>query len=222
VPAVDEIRARIRKLSNSARYKEAHALAKKMLKKHPRVLLFAYLEAVYSAEDDINFSPKQIRRRHKMAAQKLKPLLRRLRAGLPQLRFSLRNEYYWFSHQPYKQYRLGIEAVRKGNKRAYYCQGVGAAELAKKYALDGRPGLCRRWARISEKAWMKFFKEDSNWFNSYFFYATALGIQGREREMEAALQRAAKIAGKSLRWKALRQIRIEVVRARQALDSAAK
>ena len=100
--------------------------------------------------------------------------------------------------------------VRKGRKRRYYSQGVGAAELAKSYARQGKIGLFYRWAKISEQAWLNFFKEDDKWFNSYFFYAAVLGYQGRVDEMNAAFAKAAKIAKKSKNWDAILTYRKEI------------
>ena len=126
----------------------------------------AYREAVYEAEESTGFTPAQIKARHSKAARKLKALMPRLRAVPFFYRASIRNEYYWFSHQPYKQYLLGVEMVQKGRKRSYYSQGVGAVELAKVYAKQGKKKLFLRWAKIGEKAWLNFFKEDPNWYNS--------------------------------------------------------
>jgi hypothetical protein len=206
---LNKLLPKIRKLSNQARYKEIQSIVTGCLKKYPGDILLAYFDAVYSAEGDAG-TPAQIRVRHKKAAKKLKALLPRLRSVSFQRRASIRNEYYWFSHQPYKQYLLGKELVKRGRPRLVYSQGVGAAELAKKYALEGRRGLSLRWAKTSEKAWLKFFKIDDNWYNSYFFYAAALGYQERFDEMNAAFSEAAKIAKKPKNWSAVIKSRREI------------
>lgn len=204
--------SQLRALSNRSRYEECHKLALKLMKQYPREILFEHYEAVMTAEDDVNFTPAQIKARYTLAAKKLRNLLRRSRAFPPHYLGSVRNEYYWFSNQPSKQYRLGTERVREGYKRGgYYSQGVGAAQIAKKYALKGRKALALRWAKKSEKAWLSFLKLDPNWFNSYFFYAAALGYQGRVKEMDAAFARAARIAGKPPRWNAIRKYRAEAL-----------
>lgn len=208
---IQKYRKRFRALSNSARCREAHDLAKRLYRRYPDVLLFGYYEAVMSAEEDVGFTPKQVEQRYLRASKKLALLLRRIRKVPVYLRSSLRNEYYWFSRQPYKQYRLGVSLVKSGNKRSYYSQGVGAVEVAKRYAKQKKVVLARRWAKIAERAWLNFFKVDSEWFNSYFFYAQALGYQGRFEEMELALQRAAKIAGKTTRWKAISHERKQIL-----------
>ena len=162
---IETFNQKIRKLSNGARFEEAYALSLKLTKMHPDVPMFAYFEAVFSAEDETGFTPAQIKVRHASAARKLKKLLPKIRLFPPKVRPSLRNEYYWFSRQPYKQYRLGVEGVKKGEPRSHYSQGVGAVYLAKRYAAQGKKGLFLRWAKRSDDAWLEFFKDDSNWFN---------------------------------------------------------
>jgi hypothetical protein len=215
---IDKIHAKIRRMSNSARFDEAYALAKKHMALHPEVLLFAYCEAVMSAEDDTGFTPTEVRARYKSAAKKLRRLLRRMRGATPWLRAAIRNEYYWFSRQPLKQYRLGREQTAKGNLRSYYSQGVGAVEVAKGFARKGRRGRALVWARKSEKAWLNFFKVNSKWFNSYFFYAMALGYQGRLTEMEKALATGARIAGKTMRWQPVKDCRRDILAVRKYLE----
>jgi hypothetical protein len=204
---IEKFRVRTRRLSNSGRFKEVYALSKKYMKKHPDVLLFAYTEAVFTAEDTTGMSPKKADAQFRLAAAKLKRLLPRIRSANPRLRRSLRNEYYWFSKQPLKQYKLGIEYGSEG----YYSAGVGAAMLAKKYGLAGRRKLSVRWAKKSEKAWLNFFsKIDRNWFNSYMFYAMSLGFQNRLTEMDRAIARSAKVAGKTQAWRPFRELRAEI------------
>lgn len=210
----------LRSLSNRAQYDKAYALASKLSKQYPHVVEFEYVKAVMTAEDETGYTPAEIKKRHKRTVAMLKPLLKKLRSVKAELRAKIRNEYYWFSEEPYKQYLLGKEEVARGVKRAYYSQGVGAIQLAKKYGLQGRPALCFKWAKISENAWLQFFKVDPNWFNSYFFYAMALGYQGRIEEMDKALARACKISGKTRNWKATRGLRIEIFAVLEAIKTA--
>jgi hypothetical protein len=207
---IDGYQVKFRALSNNAKYAEAYRLAKRLMQKHPDVLLFAYYEALMPAEETTGLSQLEINRRYKLASFKLSKLLRRLRGAELRQRASIRNEYYWFSRQPYKQYLLGREMVKRGLKKFYYSQGVGAIEMAKHFALKNNKKQFVTWAKRSEKAWLKFFKEDSKWYNSYFFYAMTLGYQGRQAEMDKALTKAAKIAGKSIRWKAIKELRREI------------
>jgi hypothetical protein len=209
---------RLRQLCNGARFGQAHRVSKSLLRKHPNVLEFAYYEAVLSAEDDFSFSDARNEVRFRGAARKLRLLLRRMRSAPDLLKFRIRNEYYWFSKQPYKQYLLGKKELAKGNRGGHYCVGVGAAQMAKSYGLQGRSRLRQRWAEISEKAWLHFFRVQRKWSNSYLFYAMAVGVQGRHRDMELALARAAAISRKPKDWKALRKVRRQVEAARSSSE----
>lgn len=204
---IEAFRKKIRGLSNRGRFKQAYSLSKIYAKKYPNVLLFAYMEAVYLAEDTSGLSKTKVDQLYSRAARKLKKLFPRIRTASPRLRRALRNEYYWFSKQPYKQYRLGLEYGRDG----YYSVGVGAAQLARQHGNHGRQKLCRKWAKISEKAWLNFFsKIDDKWFNSYMFYAMALAYQGKVIEMEKAIARGARIAGKTKNWLPMRELRADI------------
>ena len=208
---IDQYRLLLSKLTNKAQYNKAYILSRKLMKKHPHVIIFEYYEAVMTAEDDVNFSKIQVKVRYKQAAQKLRRILRRTRGVSDDLKGGIQNEYYWFSNQPYKQYRLGLLEASKGNKRGgYYSQGVGAVQLAKAYAEKRKKKLALKWARKSEKAWLNFFKINSKWHNSYLFYARALGYQGRIDESHRALLMAAKFAGKSRTWKVVRATENEI------------
>ncbi|RYZ70457.1 MAG: hypothetical protein EOP05_13260 [Proteobacteria bacterium] len=217
---LEKFRTKISNLSNSVRFDEARALCLAMAKRYEKNAEFLFMEAVYEAEDDTGFTPKQVAARHARAAAKIKKLFPKIRSLEPRIRGKMRNEYYWFSHQPKKQYELGRELVAKGNVRSNYSQGVGAVEVAKVYANEGKHALCVRWAKKSELAWKKFFKSDPSWFNAYFFYAMALGYQNRFEEMDAALLNASKYAGKPKSWDATAQCRREIMDVVAKLNSA--
>lgn len=52
-----------------------------------------------------------------------------------------------------------------------------------------------RWAVIAQNAWESYFKKVNNkYFDPWTWYALSSGIQGKTREMEKALMRAAKLA----------------------------
>lgn len=193
---IEEYRIKLKNLSNRAQYKKAYVLAASLMKKYPKVMWFARYEAVMTAEGN--------ERKYPLAAKKLRKLLMRTRGVEPILRRSLKNEYYWFSRQPYKQYKLGLQGNghpdRAFRRVSYYSQGVGSAMIAKNYALKGNKKRAIHWAKISEKAWERFFKVDPNWHNSYYFYAMALAYQNRLKEADKALETAAKIAKKPKNW----------------------
>lgn len=100
--------------------------------------------------------------------------------------------------------------VKAGNLRGFYPQGVGAVELAKALFRAGKVANAMKWTKKAESAWLKFFKEDSNWYNSYCWYAKSLGFQGKQKQMDAALAQGAKIAGKSQKNHEFQKVRDEV------------
>lgn len=197
-------RKKISDLSNHARYKEVQSMSKKLYKKYPYVLHFQYLEAVFTAEETEGISEQELKFRYQKASEKLKKVLLKLKNQDLVFRLKVRNEYYWFSKQPLKQYKLGIEGVKKGVKMSYYSQGVGAAMLAEKYALEGKSKLMLRWAKLSEKAWLNYFKIVPDWYNSYTFYAMVLGFQGKISEMDSALEKCRIIAKRPKNWSAIK------------------
>ena len=218
---IERHKSQIRNYSNSGKYQRAYDLASRLHRQHPKILDFAYYEAVFTAEEFRGISKSELNVRYRKAASKLRKLLRKLNGVEPRLKRSVRNEYYWFSRQPYKQYRLGIEFVNKGDLSAYYSQGVGAVEVAREYAKKRSKTLFLKWAKTSEKAWLEYFKVQANWFNSYLFYATALGFQGRKNEMYAALKRGSKISGISLKDEMFTSVVKDVAQVLAALDQTA-
>ncbi len=207
----DEWIARLRRFSGRAEYDKAHALTKKLMKQYPEVFFFRYYEAVMSAEKVVGFTEAQLNLRYKKAARKLKPLLFKLRGQPHRMRDRVRNEYYWFSKQHYKQFQLGIEIVGKGRLGSYYCQGVGATMLARRHVKKSEMSKCLFWSKRAEKAWLNYFKVQPDWSNSYFFYAMVLGYQNRIVEMDKAFARSAKLAGKTSKWKTVVEYRKEVM-----------
>ncbi len=208
--SVEEFESKIRSLSNRARYDDACVLSRYFLRAYPDLVVAAYYEAVFTAEKTEGYSKAENRMRYATAAKKLQRLLVRLRGVDSNLRTRIRNEYYWFSNQPYKQFLLGQEQVRLGYQRANYSQGVGAIGVAKEYARKGKIGLAMRWAKRSENAWKRFFKVDPNWYNSYLFYAQSVGLQGRTTEMNRAFRRASQISGKSINWAIIQEFKEEI------------
>ena len=215
---IEDFRLKIRSYSNSAQYNKAYLLAKQYSDKFPHVFYFAYCEAVFMAEETRGLSQKQIDQNFKKAASKLRKLLQKMKGVSARLRRSAKNEYYWFSKQPYKQYRLGLDDVKRGDRSAYYSCGVGAAMLAKKYAFEGKVGLCYRWAKISERSWLRYFKVVPDWYNSYLFYAMSLGLQNRLSEMGQALDRGCQISGLTRRDPIFRKFEDDVINALKEMN----
>jgi tetratricopeptide (TPR) repeat protein len=137
-------------------------------------------------------------------------LLKRLRGVSRAWSYNTRNEYYYHSAKFDKQYSLGCESVKCGEKSGYYSQGVGAAWHAYGHARKG----CRRfavlWAKRSVMAWENYFKFKADYYNAYVHYALALGILGRIIDMEAALKKSAKLSGKPASYPEFKDIRDKI------------
>jgi len=207
------IRSRVRKLMLKAKYKETLKFLKIWVKKYPNDLYILTLIALLPYEGAFGATGPVRDRAYKKAAANLKPLLKKLHGQKIEDRIVLRNEYYWFSQQHLKQYKLGVEGVKKGLK-SYYSQGVGAANLAYKVLLNGPSARGLRWAKQAEKAWLNYFKvRGKTHYDPWMWYALAIGLQGRKTEMEKALKISAKLAGSSyLRDKSIVEIRNMVKR----------
>ncbi len=137
----------------------------------------------------------------------LRELLRSLR-GVPfGVRGSIRNEYYYHTGQYLKQYRLGIELVRKGDKSSYFSQGVGASWYAFELMHKGQVARGRRWAEVSVLAWGRHLKFEANYYYPYVNLAFAHGILGRLDEMEKHLVTAARLAKKSRKHHEFKKVR---------------
>lgn len=196
---IAEYKTQFRALSNSGKYTTAHVLAKSLVKKHPDILYFQYIEAVMTAEQSAGYSKKQIEKRYRLASAKLKKLIPKTRSAKnKKMHSSIMNEYYWFSKQPLKQYRLGVAQVKEGDKYAYYSQGVGAAMMALHLSELNKKSSALRWAKKSEQAWLNYFKIVPDWYNSYLFFAMALGFQNKIAEMDSAFKTASKISRQPL------------------------
>ncbi|MDE2490009.1 MAG: hypothetical protein KGM24_04130 [Elusimicrobia bacterium] len=193
-------------LVRKARYKDALRAAKKRWRAQPGNPYAVYSYAVLLGDCQDGLSLAVVERNRRSAVRLLKPLMRRLSAFAPAHRPSIRNEYYWFSRQRLKQYRIGIEEVRAGRRRGTCSQGVGAAWHALDLARRGRLARARRWARASERAWKRFLADDS-YYNAYVHLGLALGVLGRRGEMEKALRTGARLAGKPAIWHEFEEVR---------------
>lgn len=208
---ITEYKTQLRALSNSGKYKKAHVLAKSLVKKYPDILFFLYVEAVMTAEQTAGFSKKQIEKRYRLASAKLKKLIPKTRSAKnKKMHSSIMNEYYWFSKQPLKQYRLGVAQVKEGDKYAYYSQGVGAAMMALHLSELNKKSSALRWAKKSEQAWLNYFKIVPDWYNSYLFFAMALGFQNKIAEMDSAFKKASKISKQPLTHPVFKEFRSHI------------
>lgn len=195
-----------------ARYKKAFELALDTYKKYPlnRFALFQY--AALLGDNKEGISEAQHRRNHKTSARLLKGLLRRTSGLDPRHIKTFRNEYYWFSKQPYRQYRLGIEYAKKLGKKQLYSAGVGACMLSVNKYKKRQYSQGRQWAKKSILAWEEYFTASPKYYNSWAWYAQALGLTGDIEGMEKALKKAAKLANRSLYYEEFQEVRNDVAK----------
>lgn len=130
-----------------------------------------------------------------IAAKKLRKLLYSTKGATDRLKNRNINEYYWFSEQHKKQYQFGTKMLALGNMNGLYSQGVGSANYAYKLFLDGKKSSGLRWAQKSQLIWEDFFQKcTKDYHDPWYWYALALGLQGKDKEMNLALSRSAKLA----------------------------
>lgn len=138
----------------------------------------------------------------------MKALLRRSRREPDRMAvFALRNELYWQTKDRPAQYRLGVSAVSRGNKLGYYCRGVGAAWRAYELTKAGQVAAGAVWAKRAVRAWAAHRKFRPDYYNQFVHLGLALGVLGKRREMEAALKRGARLAGKRPTYREFEDIR---------------
>lgn len=193
-------------LVRKTEYRQALRMAERLRRKHPKDLDAQYHYAVLLGDCQDGLSAGRIEMNRKASVRLLKPLMRRLSHFDRSTRLRVRNEYYWFSRQPRKQYLLGLESVRFERWKGNYSQGVGAAWYALSLAQRGRESAARRWALLSEKAWRRYLKHD-RYYNAYVHLGLALGVLGRTAEMEGAFRIGAKIAGRTAQYHEFEEIR---------------
>lgn len=198
------------KAIQAAEYRKAIDILTPVYKKYPKDPRVVSFYASTLADYGYSLPPVRQESLRKRACVLLGGLLKRLRWADRTLAYSTRNEYYYHSKKHDKQYALGVEFVRAGNKRAYYSQGVGAAWHAYGHAKAGRGYLAGLWAKRAVLAWENLFKVNNKYYNSYVHYALALGLLGRFKDMEAALNRSARLSGKPKSYQEFKEIRQKV------------
>lgn len=193
------IKKKVRNFILKAKYKEAYKFLLEANKIHKKSYYIASKLATLNAEDAYLLNENQKNKAFKEAAKKLRVLLYSTHGADYNIKARNMNEYYWFSQQHYKQFCLGVKQVEAKDKWGLYSQGVGAANHGYKLVLQGKIKLGIKWALKSQKAWEEFFKCcDKNYHDPWYWYAMALGIQGKDKEMHKALARSAKLSGKNL------------------------
>lgn len=196
-----------------AQYRKAFKHADLTWKKYPtnRFAQYHYAVTLGDCEEWAPLSEQE--KNVKKAAKILRALLRRCNGAPARLIAASRNEYYWFSRQPRKQYRLGREQVRKGKYTGNYSIGVGAVTIAIEKHKKRDYGVAYTWASRAKDAFEKYFIESPSYYNAYVWYGQALGLLQDFDGMELAFETAAKLANRPVSYR-------EFVKARDVVFSA--
>jgi hypothetical protein len=202
---------RLRALVDKARYRDAFNYANRLYLAHRNHPEAQYLYAVMLGDNKEGLTARESERNRRAAVSLLKPLLKKLKTFDPLTRYRIRNEYYWFSRQPRKQYLLGSAGLQRGVRRALYSQGVGAAWYSLALAQTGQWARAEQWATKSVDAWRNFFKSD-RYYNAFVHLGLAHGVLGQISEMENSLRRGAREAGRPASYHEFEEIR-DLVRA---------
>lgn len=206
---IDQELNAIWKLVTLARYEAAYQRAKKLYQAYPDHHQVAYRYAVCLGDRTGEDRSKKAKINHKNAAKILRRLIYRIRVFEPNRRGIVLNEYYWFSKQPKKQYRLGIKDVKNGIQSGFYSMGVGAWCVAREYASAGKLRLANKWAKEASNSWEKYFKYKSDYYNAWAWYAKSQGFLYGEKAMEKALKVAQKLSKQSRDYIEFEEIREE-------------
>lgn len=192
------IQKKVRVYINLAEYKSAYKYLLKESKKYPHSYYIASMLATLNAEDAYVLPEAQRKKAFGIAAKKLRVLLYSVKGASERLKSRNINEYYWFSDQPKKQYLFGVKCVALGEKSGLYSQGVGAANYAFLLLTEGKRAIGLRWAQKSQMAWEEYFKKVAkDYHDPWYWYALALGLQGKDKEFEKALKHSAKLSKKN-------------------------
>jgi hypothetical protein len=206
-----ELRKNVRTYIFLAQYKKAYKYLLKKSLLYPSSYYIASMLATLNTEEAFLLPEKEKKKAFKLAAKKMKKLLYSTKGCEYNLKARNINEYYWFSQQHKKQYDFGVKCVKNGDLPGLYSQGVGAANYAYKLMLKGKINLSLKWAEKSQLAWEEYFKKvEKNYHDPWYWYALALGLQGKKVEMLKAMNNSAKLSklnvDKDPSFKKLRQM----------------
>jgi hypothetical protein len=211
------------RLVRAAQYRKAFQVAKDGLAKIPRNRFAQYNYAVLLGDSEEWASKAQHKINSRKAARILKSLLGRCRGVDSSWAGRWKNEYYWFSKQPRKQWKLGLERVRHRNYSGYYSAGVAAVTLSFGLYRSGRIRSARSWAERARLAWESYFRHQPDYYNAYVWYGQSLGLMGDLDGMERSLKRAAALSKRKITYgefeKARKEV-LEVFRSRKRHQSA--
>lgn len=212
---ISELRKRRYAYLYKAQYKKMFDISLETITKFPKNRFAQYDYAVALGDSEEWATPSQYRKNERKAAALFKLLLKKTRGVDPRSVRGWRNEYYWFSKQPLKQFRLGLTEVKKGDAYGNYSMGVGAVSLSLLYYKKSKTGLALRWAETAARAWRNYFKISPDYYNAHVWYAKSLGLSGDLKGMERALKKAAKLSKRPLSYREFVGARKEVLAALQ-------
>jgi len=188
-------------------FKNTIKYADTLYKRHPKNPMAIFIYAVKLGDGSIIMNKKSERADRLKAAKMLKEILPRVRGKeFIRMRDIIRNEYYFMSYQPLKQYKLGIEcqkrnAKNKNKKISYpkyradaglYSQGVGSSTLAYNYLEKGDLKRSLHWAKVAVKTWEKLNLVRDNHFQYDFYYIQALAITHQHKKAMNIYKKAIK------------------------------
>ena len=208
-----EYEKKLRALFSADKAGAARRLAANFLKNYRGNFQARYCYAVSLSEGTAGLSKAQVDRNRKRTVMLLKKLINERHRITLEQSLGLENEYYWFSNQPEKQYKLGRRMLRRhGITRAHYSCGVGAAMMALKEARRGNLTAVRVWFDRAQASWKQYHREFSERLGSVIFEAIAWGANGDFRMMEKKLRRCCVLAklparNHSILW-ARREVRL--------------
>ena len=190
-----EIQKEVRRLIKLAQYKTAYKYLKIISKKYPNSYYIASMLATLNTEDAFVLPEAKKKKVFSLAAKKLKILLYSSKGAIPQLILRNKNEYYWFSELHKKQCLFGKKEVASGNFNGLYSQAVGAVNHAHKLFIEGKDTLALRWVKKSQLCLEMYFeKVSADYHDPWFWYALALDLQKKDKEMNLALKKSAKLS----------------------------
>lgn len=196
-----------------AQYRKSFLAAEEAYRVFPgnRIAIYNYAVALGDCDE---WAKGSVRRSNvRKSVFLLRKLLSRARGVDPRWVSSWRNEYFWFSNQPYKQWSLGLADSKKREGAGYYSMGVGAVMISVGYYKRGKPILARNWAKKAVFAWQKYFKVVPNYYNAFCWYARAQGLGGDLDGMTRSFEKAAKLSGRSLNYVEFVEARKDVLQA---------
>jgi len=179
---------RLQKMSTKIPLEKYLEHVRLLARKYPQEL---YLQTKYAAilgDWGQTLNSSRERKIKAKAAVLLSKLLKKLRNAPYPLKCYVRNEYYYHSGQPFKQYQLGVERLKKGSN-GHFSAGVGASLYAYDLFLRGQIKKAYEYGHLSFHHWSTF--EHPEKVGGPFF-ALSLALSRSPTEARAAFKKTLK------------------------------